>query len=358
MATTTSTHPTADRIHTDNSVEVRYYDKPKSKWLSKSAFSLTGDMGCEFGPSMTTAQGIYVQGVGCKGNTHDAKSVGGDHFAAGINPKQSFIGYMFYDRNWFDKDKFALTIGGGQINNPGRYLVLVPPINGETAASAALNSPYFSFNPSDPFKAWDTSATFDYMPRQWLTFRVEYDFRHANVPYWTGHGGITPPNAFGYTPGTNNGSPQFCLHGRQLRSQHQRHDGAGGRLLRQRTNFHGRSRWPLAAGPAQEREPHRHRLDDQVLVEAAVRDCMGAVPWAGPGASPGAPGRFLLYGRKKPHPLCKGRAAYKLKESVCGANFVARPRWQNLHHHRQDEEGKQQQPGGYQLALTEIKSTL
>jgi hypothetical protein len=207
--------PNRGRIHTDNSVEVRYYDKPKSKWLSKSAFSLTGDMGCEFGPSMTTAQGIYVQGVGCKGNTHDAKSVGGDHFAAGINPKQSFIGYMFYDRNWFDKDKFALTIGGGQINNPGRYLVLVPPINGETAASAALNSPYFSFNPSDPFKAWDTSATFDYMPRQWLTLRVEYDFRHANVPYWSGHGGITPPNAFGYTPGTNNGSPQLfaCMDG-------------------------------------------------------------------------------------------------------------------------------------------------
>jgi hypothetical protein len=207
--------PNRGRIHTDNSVEVRYYDKPKSKWLSKSAFSLTGDMGCEFGPSMTTAQGIYVQGVGCKGNTHDAKSVGGDHFAAGINPKQSFIGYMFYDRNWFDKDKFALTIGGGQINNPGRYLVLVPPINGETAASAALNSPYFSFNPSDPFKAWDVSATFDYMPRQWLTFRVEYDFRHANVPYWSGHGGITPPNAFGYTPGTNNGSPQLfaCMDG-------------------------------------------------------------------------------------------------------------------------------------------------
>lgn len=207
--------PNRGRIHTDNSVEVRYYDKPKSKWLSKSAFSFTADMGCEFGPSTTTSQGLYIQGVGCKGNTHDVNSVGGDHFAAGINPKQSFVGYMFYDRNWFHKDKYAFTVGGGQINNPGRYLVLVPPINGETAASAALNSPYFSFNPSDPFKAWDVSATFDYMPRQWLTFRVEYDFRHANVPYWSGHGGITPPNAYGYTPGTNNGSPQLfaCMDG-------------------------------------------------------------------------------------------------------------------------------------------------
>jgi hypothetical protein len=47
------------------------------------------------------------------------------------------------------------------IDNPGRYLVLLPPINGETAASAAINSPYFTENPGDPFKAWDVSGTFD-----------------------------------------------------------------------------------------------------------------------------------------------------------------------------------------------------
>jgi Putative beta-barrel porin-2, OmpL-like. bbp2 len=85
-------------------------------------------------------------------------------------------------RMWFKKDTYGLTIGGGQINNPGRYLVLIPPINGKTAASASIASPYFSGNPSDPFKAWDTSITYDYMPRQWLTFRWEYDYRHANVP--------------------------------------------------------------------------------------------------------------------------------------------------------------------------------
>jgi hypothetical protein len=192
--------PNRARIHTDNSIEIKYYDKP-GKTLNKMAFTFTGDLGCEFGPSTTTAQGVYIQGVGCHGNTKDVNSVGGDYFKAGINPKQSFVGYMLYNRMWFKKDLFALTIGGGQINNPGRYLVLVPPINGETAASAALNSPYFSFNPSDPFKAWDASATFDYMPRQWLTLRTEYDYRHANVPYFSGPGGITPP------PGTNNGTP-------------------------------------------------------------------------------------------------------------------------------------------------------
>jgi Putative beta-barrel porin-2, OmpL-like. bbp2 len=175
--------PKRGRIHTDNSIEVKYYDKPGNR-LDKMAFSFTGDLGCEFGG-----------GVSCHGNTS-----GG--------PKQSFIGYMLYNRAWFKKDTYGLTIGGGQINNPGRYLVLLPPINGETASSAAINAPYFTGNPGDPFKAWDTSITFDYMPKQWLTFRWEYDYRHASVPYWTGRGGVTPPGSGG-VPYTNNGFPQY-----------------------------------------------------------------------------------------------------------------------------------------------------
>ncbi len=174
--------PNRGRIHTDNSVEVKYFDKPDNE-IDKMAFTFTGDLGCEFGG-----------GVSCYGNTK-----GG--------PKQSFVGYMLYDRTWFRGDKYAITIGGGQINNPGRYLVLIPPINGETAGSAAINSPYFSESPGSPFKAWDTSFTFDYMPRQFLTFRWEYDYRHANVPYWSGPGGVTPPTALGAGTYANNGDP-------------------------------------------------------------------------------------------------------------------------------------------------------
>jgi hypothetical protein len=175
--------PGRRRIHTDNSIEVKYFDKPE-KTLDKMAFTLTGDLGCEYGA-----------GVSCYG---DKKG----------GPKQSFVGYMLYNRFWFHNDLFGLTVGGGQINNPGRYLVLLPPINGETAITAATNSPYFTENPGDPFKAWDSSVTFDYMPKQYITFRWEYDYRHASVPYWTGAGGITPP-------GGNNGSPQFytCSNG-------------------------------------------------------------------------------------------------------------------------------------------------
>ena len=183
--------PNRGRIHTDDSVEVKYYDQP-AKTLDKLAFTFTGDMGCEFGG-----------GVSCHGNT-----TGG--------PKQSFLGYMFYNRFWFKKDLFGLTLGGGQINNPGRYLVLIPPINGETAISAATNSPYFTENPGDPFKAWDRSITFDWMPKEYITFRWEATHRHASVPYWSGAGGITPPggnNGFPSEYACMNGSPSLTVAG-------------------------------------------------------------------------------------------------------------------------------------------------
>ena len=163
------------RYHTDDSIQIKYYDN-KERFLDKAAFSLTGDMGCERGG-----------GVSCAGNS--AKG-----------PKQSFLGYMFYNRLWFDNDKYGLTLGGGQINNPGRYLVLLPPIN---AATAASGTPYFTQNPGDPYKAWDVSGTFDWMPSQYITFRWEYNHRAANVPYFSGSGGVTPPggNTFG-APGS------------------------------------------------------------------------------------------------------------------------------------------------------------
>jgi hypothetical protein len=166
------------RIHTDDSIEVKYYDKPQN-YLDKMAFSVTGDLGCEYGtaPNSVGAQGqTIVNSVNCHHNTATSR-------------KQSFAGWMVYNRWWFDKDRYGFTLGGGAMSNPGRYLTLLPPING---ADAITGSPYFTQNPGDPFKAWDTSATFDYMPRQYITFRVEYGYRHANVPYFTGRGGITP----------------------------------------------------------------------------------------------------------------------------------------------------------------------
>jgi hypothetical protein len=118
-------------------------------------------------------------------------------------PKQSFAGWMLYNRFWFKHDTQGLTIGGGVLDNPGRYLMLLPPING---ADAISGSPYLPASPGLPFKGWDASISYDWMPKQYITFRWEYGYRHTNQPYWSGAGGITPP-------GGNNGSPaQFvCM---------------------------------------------------------------------------------------------------------------------------------------------------
>jgi Putative beta-barrel porin-2, OmpL-like. bbp2 len=179
-------NPGRIRYHTDDSIEYKYYENP-STIVSKAAFSLTGDMGCEHGG-----------GVSCAGNS--TQIIAGQRVVA---PKQDFLGFMLYNRLWFRRDLYGFTLGGGKINNPGRYLVLLPPINGATASTG---TPYFTENPGDPYKAWDASATFDYMPSQYITFRTEFDHRAASVPYFTGRGGITPA-------GGNTGSPSSLVSG-------------------------------------------------------------------------------------------------------------------------------------------------
>jgi hypothetical protein len=176
-------NPSRKRFHTDNSLLGKYVDDPNS-FLSKAAFSLTADAGCESGG-----------GVSCGGGDAGA-------------PNQYFLGVMAYNRLWFARNKFGLTMGGGLMTNPGRYLVLTPPINGATAGSG---SAYFSQSPGDQYKAWDTTETFDYMPSQFITFRTEYTHRFANVPYFAGHGGVTPQVAPGVY--SNVGAPGSAVMG-------------------------------------------------------------------------------------------------------------------------------------------------
>jgi hypothetical protein len=175
MGTDTLGVPGRSRIHTDDSVEVRYFNRPENLGLDKMAFSLTGDLGCEYGGS---GPGTIVS---CHNSSHG-------------HPKQSFAGWMVYNRFWFHKDLFGITLGGGRMDNPGRYLTLLPPIAG---ADAVSGSPYFQAAPGTIYKAWDSTITFDWMPSQFITFRFETGYRHANVPYWTGRQGLTPP---GFNP--------------------------------------------------------------------------------------------------------------------------------------------------------------
>ncbi len=168
--------PSRKRFHTDDSIQIKYYDNPKG-FFDRAAMSFTIDAGCEFGAN---------SGVACFGGSPG-------------KPSQYFLGLMTYQRFCFYKNLFAFTIGGGAISNPGRYLVLLPPINGATAITGTR---YFSENPGDPFRAWDGSATLDFMPRQFITWRFEYNHRASNVPYFSGNGGITPPGGNIGPPGS------------------------------------------------------------------------------------------------------------------------------------------------------------
>ncbi|HRG59476.1 MAG TPA: outer membrane beta-barrel protein, partial [Bacteroidia bacterium] len=116
-------------------------------------------------------------------------------------PSQYFASAMIYNRIWFAKNKFACTVGGGVMTNPGRYLVLYP--TGQASPLPSLNNPTFtagafpfSANPGDQFKAWDCSTNFDFMPNQSITFRAEFVFRNANVPYFAGKGGVTSQTGY------------------------------------------------------------------------------------------------------------------------------------------------------------------
>jgi hypothetical protein len=169
------------RVHEDDSVLVKYYDAHGNggAGVSKMAFSLTVDIGCEYG--------------------------GGVNCSSGPN-KESFFGAMLYNRTWFNHDLYAVTFGGGFMNNPGRYLALMPPINGATAATG---TPYFTEQPGQKLYQWDSQLNLQYMPKDWITWWTEVTFRHSNVPYWTGSGGMTPPYSGGTTG--NNGSPASCV---------------------------------------------------------------------------------------------------------------------------------------------------
>jgi hypothetical protein len=169
------------RIHIDDSFLYKFYEKAGNKGLSKAAFTYTGDIGCEYGA-----------GVSCMHNTVYNPTTGKG------GPNQDFVGTMAYLRAWFDKDLYAFTLGGGVMSNPGRYLTLLPPINGATAQTG---SPYFEELPGDKAFMYDTNINFQWMPKPFITWWLEAGYRHSNVPYWSGRGGITPPAGNTLNPG-------------------------------------------------------------------------------------------------------------------------------------------------------------
>lgn len=173
--------PDRKRFHSDNSLLVRYFNRRQLRGINQMAFSLTGDIGFENGGGV--------------------KAFNGNSTTA----SQHFLSVMIYNRVWFNKRKFAWTMGGGMMTNPGRYLVLYPtgdasPLPDANNPTQTAGSHPFSANPGDKFNGWDCSTNFDWMPNQSLTVRLEYVHREASVPYFAGRGGVTSPSGYSTTP--------------------------------------------------------------------------------------------------------------------------------------------------------------
>ncbi|MFI5297164.1 MAG: outer membrane beta-barrel protein [Polyangiales bacterium] len=170
--------PGRTRYHSDNSMLVRYLNKP-GNFLDRAAMSFTFDVGFENGAGVTPFGG---------------QSGSSDPNAAlptctDANPcAQNFVSGMGYHRMWFDNNHWGWTFGGGFIHNPGRYLVLGP--TGQAANTFPVSTP------GTVFDGWDASTTIDYMPDQFQTWRLEFVHRETNVPYFAGHGGVTSPDGY------------------------------------------------------------------------------------------------------------------------------------------------------------------
>lgn len=174
--------PDRRRFHSDNSLLIRYLNRPQSKGINKMAFSLTGDIGFE--------KGGGVNGF------KDGDSLQG--------PAQYFASVMFYNRIWFLKNKLAWTFGGGYMENPGRYLVLYPtgdasPLPNPSNPTVSAGTHPYSANPGDQFKGMDCSTNIDWLPNEHVTFRLEYVYREVSVPYFAGRGGVTSPTGYSTT---------------------------------------------------------------------------------------------------------------------------------------------------------------
>jgi hypothetical protein len=171
------------RIHSDNSYELRYYNRPNAKGITRAAFSITADFGVENG------DGVAPFGT----KTTEGKP--------GL-PPQNFISGMIYNRLWFG-EHFAWNIGGGYMHNPGQYLVLAPTGYADTLFQQQTG-------PGSTFDAWDASTTFCWLPSQNMT--VEFEVVHRGIEslrgapgtnslkgFFAGPGGVTGPTGFANT---------------------------------------------------------------------------------------------------------------------------------------------------------------
>lgn len=150
------------RFHHDHSVVGRYYKKKNARGISQAALSINNHYG-------------FQSGNGVKASD------------------QYFLGTSIANRIWFHKNKLALTLRGDYVTNPGAYLAFSPSPVADNDFNDALAA-------GKDLEIFQGTATFDVMPNDHVTFRLEYGYRSSNIPYFAGPGGTTSPDGWIDTP--------------------------------------------------------------------------------------------------------------------------------------------------------------
>jgi hypothetical protein len=163
------------RFHHDNSVAGRYFKNAGSKNISQAALSVNTHYGFQ------------------SNNAADDK----------VNPSQNFMtGASLANRVWFLKNKAALTLRADYMTNQSvvndtnatPYLAFSP-----AAAGDKPNNYDEAIAQNKKLELFQFTSTFDVMPNDYITFRLEYVYRQSSIPYFTGRGGTT--SASGWTNG-------------------------------------------------------------------------------------------------------------------------------------------------------------
>lgn len=158
----TRSNPGVMRFHHDHSVVGRYYKNRNSKGISQAAISVNNHYGFQSGNRIKAS----------------------DNY---------FMGTSIAHRTWFNKNKLALTLRGDYATNPGAYLAFSPSPVTNNDFNDALAA-------GKDLELFQGTATFDIMPNDHVTFRLEYGFRSSNIPYFAGRGGTTSPDGWIDTP--------------------------------------------------------------------------------------------------------------------------------------------------------------
>ncbi len=163
------------RFHHDNSIVGRYLKNPASNGISQAALSINSHYGFQYN---NAADDI-------------------------VNPSQNFmVGTSIANRVWFNKNKMAFTLRADYMTN-------------QSVVNGANTTPYLTFTPAvkggkpnnydlaiannQKLELFQFTTTFDLMPNDYVTFRLEYAYRQSSIPYFTGSGGTT--SASGWTNG-------------------------------------------------------------------------------------------------------------------------------------------------------------